>query len=73
MNLFVIQDSVCSCVLTFSQIKDLMDLRQKHANLSEARLARQQAEDTGKQGNTIMVFTIITVIFVSIILNHLTH
>jgi len=49
------------------QIKDLMDLKQKHANLSEAESARQQAMDTGKQGNTIMVFTIITVVFVGIL------
>jgi hypothetical protein len=41
-----------------SQLKDLMDLKQKQANLSETRSTRQQ-------GNTIMVFTIVTIIFVS--------
>lgn len=41
-----------------------MDLRQKHANLSEAREARKQTVETGRQGNTIMVFTIVTILFV---------
>ncbi|CZR68982.1 uncharacterized protein PAC_18883 [Phialocephala subalpina] len=45
------------------RLNDLMDLRQKYANLSEAKSARKQAEDTGKQGNTIMVFTIVTILF----------
>jgi hypothetical protein len=49
------------------QLKDLMDLRQKHANLSEARSARLQTEETSRQGNTIMVFTIVTILFVSIL------
>ncbi|KAF8857958.1 hypothetical protein BDZ45DRAFT_421917 [Acephala macrosclerotiorum] len=48
---------------TYESLKDLMDLRQKHANLQEARSARQQADETSKQGNTIMVFTIVTILF----------
>jgi hypothetical protein len=48
------------------QLKDLMDLRQKHANLSEARFTREQTVETAKQGNTIMVFTIVTILFVSV-------
>ncbi|CZR59934.1 uncharacterized protein PAC_09829 [Phialocephala subalpina] len=47
----------------YASLKDLMDLRQAHANLSEAKNARKQAVDTGKQGNTIMVFTIVTILF----------
>ena len=47
------------------QLKDLIDLRQKQANLSEAISARRQTEVTSRQGNTIMVFTIVTIIFVS--------
>ena len=52
----------------FFQLKDLMDLRQAHANLSEAKNARKQAVDTGKQGNTIMVFTIVTILFVRVLI-----
>lgn len=42
---------------------DLLDLKQKHANAFEARFARDQAAGTVRQGRTIMVFTIVTVIF----------
>ena len=45
------------CVLiTFSQLEDLLDLKQKQANVSEARIARIS-------GNTITVFTVVTIIF----------
>lgn len=38
------------------QLEDLLDLKQKQANVSEARIARVS-------GNTITVFTIVTIIF----------
>ena len=51
----------------------LLDLRQKQANIEEARYtrkqseeARRQSEETRKQSQTIMVFTVITILFVSI-------
>lgn len=44
-------------------ITDLLDLKQKHANAFEARFTRDQAADTARQGQTIMVFTIVTIIF----------
>ncbi|CAG8971164.1 hypothetical protein HYALB_00010139 [Hymenoscyphus albidus] len=50
---------------TYASINHLLDLKQKHANLSEASQAREQAEQTTKQGRTIMVFTTVTIIFVS--------
>jgi hypothetical protein len=74
-------------------LKELLDLKQKHANVSEARaavlraeeanlilsatngLAEQsalqtaqgvyQAELTAKQNRSLMIFTIVTIIFVS--------
>jgi hypothetical protein len=49
-----------------------LDLKQKQANILEAisgrkqaELARKQADATGRQSNIIMVFTVVTVIFVS--------
>lgn len=42
----------------FLQINTLLDLRQKHAGNQDAEFGRQQA-------NTTMVFTIVTIIFVS--------
>ena len=47
----------------YGSIRDLLDLKQKHANAFEARFARDQAAGTVRQGRTIMVFTIVTVIF----------
>jgi Mg2+ and Co2+ transporter CorA len=47
----------------YISITDLLDLKQKHANAFEARFARDQAVGTIRQGRTILVFTIVTVIF----------
>jgi len=47
----------------YSSIRDLLDLKQKHANAFEAQYARVQATETARQGLTIMVFTVVTVIF----------
>lgn len=47
----------------YSSITDLLDLKQKYANALEARFARDQAVDTTRQGKTIMMFTIVTIIF----------
>lgn len=47
----------------YSSITDLLDLKQKHANAFEARFARDQAAGTTRQGKIILVFTIVTIIF----------
>ncbi|KAL8717878.1 MAG: hypothetical protein Q9225_004931 [Loekoesia sp. 1 TL-2023] len=47
----------------YDSITDLLDLKQKHANALEARFARDQAAGTARQSQTIMVFTIVTIIF----------
>jgi len=47
----------------YNSITDLLDLKQKHVNAFEARFARDQAAGTARQGQTIMVFTIVTIIF----------
>jgi hypothetical protein len=41
----------------------LLDLKQKHSNALEARFARDQAVIAAKQGQTVMIFTIVTIIF----------
>jgi hypothetical protein len=41
----------------------MLDLKQKHANAFEARFARDQAAGTARQSQTIMVFTIVTIVF----------
>jgi len=61
-------------------LKDLLDLKQRHANVEEARqannillatqdLAQQSALQTiqgNKQNRALMIFTIVTIIFVSL-------
>ncbi|TLS26258.1 hypothetical protein PpBr36_04723 [Pyricularia pennisetigena] len=44
---------------------NLLDFKQKGANLAEAQWTRKQAEETARQGNIIMVFTKVTIIFAS--------
>lgn len=41
----------------------LLDLKQKQANAFEARFARDQAESTALQGKILMVFTMVTIVF----------
>jgi Mg2+ and Co2+ transporter CorA len=48
---------------TQDKLNTLMDLKQKAANAWEAREARETAVATGKQGSTLMVFTMVTIIF----------
>lgn len=47
----------------YQNLLNLLDLKQKHANAFEARFARDQASDTARQGQTIMIFTLVTIIF----------
>lgn len=47
----------------YDSLTDLLDLKQKHSNALEARFAGDQAVIAAQQGQTIMVFTIVTIIF----------
>lgn len=47
----------------YLSVTHLLDLKQKHANAFEARFARDQAVDTTRQGKILLVFTIVTIIF----------
>jgi Mg2+ and Co2+ transporter CorA len=49
--------------LIYNSLANLLDLKQKHSNAFEARFARAQAVLQARQGQTIMVFTIVTIIF----------
>lgn len=51
--------------LTTMQLFDILDLKSKTAMLAEARSSATQARSSAKQGRAVMLFTIITVIFVS--------
>ncbi|KAF3406321.1 Ankyrin repeat and protein kinase domain-containing protein 1 [Talaromyces pinophilus] len=47
----------------YVSISSLLDLKQKQASPFEARLAREQAAGAARQSKTIMIFTIVTIIF----------
>lgn len=65
----------CASPVTYEfhcQILSLLDLKQKQASIAEALAsvdyARQQAEqskETARQGRTLMLFTVVTILFVS--------
>ncbi|KAI8934166.1 hypothetical protein NX059_008919 [Plenodomus lindquistii] len=45
------------------KLNTLMDLKQKAANAWEARESRETTVAASKQGNTVLVFTIVTIVF----------
>ncbi|KAL7621531.1 hypothetical protein AAE478_008856 [Parahypoxylon ruwenzoriense] len=47
----------------YHSLTDLLDLKQKHSNALEAGFAGDQSVIAARQGQTIMVFTIVTIIF----------
>jgi len=46
-----------------AEIQSQMDVKQKQANLSETRSSRYQAEDSARHGRIILLFTIVTIVF----------
>jgi Mg2+ and Co2+ transporter CorA len=48
------------------QLQDLLNFKQQQANVLEARVNRNQAITSKEQNKIIMVFTIVTIIFVSV-------
>lgn len=47
----------------YQSLTDLLDLKQKHSNALEARFASEQALAAARSGQTVMVFTIVTIVF----------
>lgn len=50
-------------LVIYSGLTGLLDLKQKHANAFETRFSRDQATLTARQGQTILVFTLTTILF----------
>jgi hypothetical protein len=51
---------------SYEALKYLLELKQKHATVTEARFASNRADETARQGDTILFFTIVTIIFGSV-------
>jgi hypothetical protein len=47
----------------YDNLFEVLDLKQKHANSVEVRISRDRALEAAQQGRTILVFTIVTIIF----------
>jgi Mg2+ and Co2+ transporter CorA len=47
----------------YDSLRDLLDLKQRQANVSEARTARYQIEISARHGRSVLLFTVITIIF----------
>ncbi|KAK2028547.1 hypothetical protein LX32DRAFT_719942 [Colletotrichum zoysiae] len=50
---------------TSQGIKDLLDLKQQQASILQAWQSVRQADESVRQGRSVMIFTIVTIIFVS--------
>ncbi|KAL2266669.1 hypothetical protein VTJ83DRAFT_6021 [Remersonia thermophila] len=62
-NMRVVRDMITYAEKVESSLENLLDLKQKHANGWEARFAREGSEESQRQGNIILVFTLVTVVF----------
>lgn len=49
----------------FLQVKDLLDLKQQQAGVVQAWQSVNQSNEAIRQGRSIMIFTIVTIVFVS--------
>lgn len=47
------------------QLRDLVDMKQQQANVVEAKAAIRRADESVLQGRSIVVFTVVTIFFVS--------
>jgi len=48
---------------TYKALNHLLDLKQKEANSWDTQFARDQSEHSARQGNIILLFTVVTIIF----------
>jgi hypothetical protein len=49
--------------LAYNEIQAQMDIKQKQSSLAEARSNRYQAEDSARHGRIMLLFTVVTIIF----------
>jgi len=54
---------ILTLIVDATQLKDLLDLKQQQASIIEAKYALKRADESVSQGRSIMLFTIVTIIF----------
>jgi hypothetical protein len=62
-----VQQMANMCV---SKLRELLDMKQQQANIIEAKAAIRRADESVLQGRSIVMFTVITIFFVSEIHEH---
>lgn len=55
---------------TRSQLRELIDVKQQQSNIIEAKAAIRRADESVLQGRSIVVFTVVTIFFVSVLQAH---
>lgn len=48
------------------KLRELLDMKQQQANIIEAKAAIRRADESVLQGRSIVVFTVVTIFFVSV-------
>ncbi|PVH71693.1 hypothetical protein DL98DRAFT_93576 [Cadophora sp. DSE1049] len=64
-NIRVVDDMIAYAKQVHTSITDLLDLKQRQANAWEARFSREGSQQSQRQGNIMLVFTLVTIVFVS--------
>lgn len=59
-------DMAESALATQNSLQGLLDLKQRQAAVSEARTVRYQVEISAKQGRSIMLLTVVTIVFLPV-------
>ncbi|KAI3318081.1 hypothetical protein HD806DRAFT_540551 [Xylariaceae sp. AK1471] len=63
VNRKTIERMISRATEVYSAVYHLIDLKQKQANIAEARYARKEASSAAKEGRTVLALTIVNMIF----------
>ena len=58
-----VKDMLESADVAQDSYQQLLDMKQKHSNIIEAHLSREQTETAAEQSRSVMIFTVVTIIF----------
>ena len=59
-----VSNSLERAILTKKQLEGLLSLKQQQASILEAKAAKTRADESIKQGRSIIAFTVVTIFFV---------
>ncbi|KAE9365921.1 hypothetical protein N431DRAFT_495731 [Stipitochalara longipes BDJ] len=62
-NIRIVEDMQHYAETVHTSISNLLDLKQRQANAWEARFSREGSQQSQRQGNIMLVFTLVTIVF----------